>query len=321
MEILEGLNGLRQLPPGAVMSIGNYDGLHRGHAEILHVGRELRQQETGRKLAVVTFEPHPLTVLKPEIAPPRLTSPAMKERLLCGAEVDYLVVLPPEPAVLNLTAEDFWKILRDEAKVSWLVEGSEFNFGKGRGGNIQRLQEWTKSSPVQLRVVEPVKVALLDLSVVQVSSSLIRWLVAYGRMRDAAICLGRPYTLEGEVIKGYQRGQTIGVPTANLKADQQLVPADGVYAGRCRICSKTYAAAVSIGTMPTFGENRRQIEAHLVGFSGDLYGQVVRLEMVDWLRDQRKYNGVELLKEQLQKDIEQAVERVDMDPAREVATV
>jgi riboflavin kinase/FMN adenylyltransferase len=153
-----------------------------------------------------------------------------------------------------------------------------------------------------------VSVPLLDLQMVEVSSSLIRWLTAHGRVRDAAICLGRSYALRGEVIMGHQRGRTIGVPTANLRVADQLVPIDGVYAGRSTIDGNTYAAAVSIGTMPTFGENDRQVEAHLIGFDGDLYGRVIEVELVDWVREQWKFSGLEALKSQLRRDITYAAE-------------
>ena len=310
MQILHGIPGLKSLPQGAVASIGNFDGLHLGHKRIIEMCKNFATRT--RAVAIITFEPHPLTVLRPELAPPRLTPASLKEELLAAMGVDYLIVLPPEPQVLNLSAEEFWRILHTDAKISHLVEGANFTFGKGRGGNIQRLQEWSKGSDLTLHIVDPVEAVLLDLSIVPVSSSLIRWLLANGRVRDAAICLGRPYILEGEVIKGHQRGRELGVPTANLQCGPQLIPPDAVYAGRCTIDTATYAAAVSIGTMPTFGENQRQIEAHLLGFNGDLYGQTIRVELMDWLRDQRKYNTIDALKVQIAHDLEQVEERVGM---------
>ena len=319
MHILKGLDGLRSLPACAVLSIGNFDGIHRGHRRILEVARRLRGDAGGAALGVATFEPHPLTVLRPELAPPRLTPAAIKEELLRREGVDYLVVLPPEPAVLNLTAEQFWGILRDEVRPKALVEGDSFNFGKGRGGTIQKLREWTAQSEVHLEVVEPLKVALLDMSLVAVSSSLIRWLLGNGRVRDAAICLGRPYVLEGPVIRGHQRGRAIGIPTANLDCGGQLVPADGVYVGRCEFDGRVWPAAASIGTMPTFGPNSRQVEAHLVGFDGDLYDRVIQVELVDWLRDQLKFASVDVLKAKMAVDIAQTVDLAAADPSRAIA--
>jgi riboflavin kinase/FMN adenylyltransferase len=172
---------------------------------------------------------------------------------------------------------------------------------------------------VEVNVIEPVSIALLDFTVVPVSSSLIRWLLFNGRVRDAAICTGRPFALEGSVVKGHQRGRTIGMPTANLDCRDQLVPADGVYAGRCRVGETVYAAAVSIGTMPTFGENQRQIEAYLLDFSGDLYGRVLRVELLDWVREQRKFGGVDALKARMAKDLEIVKDRMTIRPERPIA--
>jgi riboflavin kinase/FMN adenylyltransferase len=217
--------------------------------------------------------------------------------------------------VLDLTAEQFWALLRDQVRPAWIVEGPTFNFGKGRGGNIDRLREWAGAAGVGLRIVEPVCAALLDLQVVPVSSSIIRWLIELGRVRDAAICLGRPYALAGPVVKGHQRGRAIGVPTANLDCGEQLLPADGVYAARAEVGGTIFPVALSIGTLPTFGPNARQVEAHLIGFEGDLYGRTLHVEAVDWLREQWKFKGVDALKARLARDIEDVLERSGMNPA------
>ena len=291
------------------MSIGNFDGIHLGHRKILEMANSLRSQSGSGRVAIVTFEPHPLTVLRPELAPPRLTPSHTKQALLEQAGVDDYVILPPAKEVLNLTAERFWAILRDEVRPAHLIEGNSFTFGKARGGTIQRLREWSAASPIKLDVVEPVDAVLLDLSIVPVSSSLIRWLVAYGRVRDAAICLGRPYTLHGEVVRGFGRGKKLGVPTANLQCDDQLIPADGVYAGRCTIDGTRRAAAVSIGSLPTFEERKFQVEVHLIGFDGDLYGRAIDVELLDWVREQWKFDGVESLKRQIARDIEVVKDR------------
>src|SRR5687768_11069007 len=245
MRVLQGLDGLRELSAGSTLSVGNFDGMHLGHRKILATADELRRG-TEARLVVVTFEPHPLTVLRPENVPPRLTPAPIKRELLESIGVDDLVELPPTSEVLDLTAQAFWSILRDHVRPSHVVEGYTFNFGKGRGGTIDKLRAWAGASDVKLHVIEPVSVPLLDLSVVPVSSSLIRWLLANGRVRDAAICLGRCHTLRGEVVKGHQRGRGIGVPTANLDVKDQLIPCDGVYVGRSTMDGKNYAAAVSI---------------------------------------------------------------------------
>jgi riboflavin kinase/FMN adenylyltransferase len=309
MKVLEGLDGLREVPKKSVLSIGNFDGIHLGHRRLLEIARELRVTGEADCTVIVTFEPHPLTVLRPALAPPRLTPPSLKTAFLETSGVDYLVVLPPTSEVLNTEAEDFWKIIRDEVQPACMVEGRTFTFGKNRRGTMEKLAAWTAESAVMLRTLPSVSVPLLNLQVVEVSSSLIRWLLAYGRAGDAALCLGQPYVLEGEVVIGHQRGRTIGMPTANLRCEDQLVPADGVYAGRVTLDGKSYATGVSIGTMPTFGENRRQIEAHLIGFDGDLYGRTIRLELLDWLREQQKFADVERLKLQLGRDMAEVAAR------------
>ena len=264
------------------------------------------------RVAVVTFEPHPLTVLRPGHAPPRLTTSAMSG-LLDDGGVDDLVVLPPSEQVLDLTAEQFWALLRDEVRPAWLVEGPTFNFGKAAAATsiASRMGRRRRRGAAHRRAGVA---ALLDLQVVPVSSSIIRWLIDLGRVRDAAICLGRPYTLEGPVVKGHQRGRAIGVPTANLDCGGQLLPADGVYAARAEVVGTTYPVALSIGTLPTFGTNARQVEAHLIGFDGDLYGRTLHVEVTDWLREQRR-SAASRCQGRLARDIEDVLERSGMNPA------
>lgn len=320
MIVYEGLSDLRQLSPGAILSIGNFDGMHRGHQHLLQRARAVKGS-TDASIAVVTFEPHPLTVLRPELAPPRLTPPQRKRELLSEAGVDAMVILPPSHEVLDLTAEQFWQIIRDEVRPSKLVEGSSFFFGKNRGGTIEKLGDWCSGTAIQLHVIDSVKVGLLDMLEVPVSSSIIRWLLSNGRVRDAAICLGRAYELEGVVVEGAKRGREIGVPTANLECTDQLIPADGVYAGRCAVDGKPWPAAISIGTNPTFGDNPRTIEPHLIGFDGDLYGQTLRIELIDWLRDQETFADTESLKSRIAQDIRQTERRSTRDPSKPIATV
>ena len=319
MTVLEGLGGLRQLPAGAVVSIGNFDGVHRGHQHLLRRAKDLKTATGASATVVVTFEPHPRTVLRPQSVPARLSSAARKRELLAQAGVDALVVLAPSRDVLDLSAEQFWQILRDAVRPAHLVEGASFTFGKDRLGTIDRLREWSAADGVQLHVIDPVTVPLLNMLEAPASSSMIRWLLERGRVRDAAICLGRPHELEGLVVRGARRGRELGTPTANLKCDGQLVPADGVYAGRCSVDGRAWPAAVSIGTNPTFGENPRTVEAHLIGFSGDLYGRTLRLQLLDWQREQRTFAGIEPLKAGIAQDLRETLARQTDDPARPIA--
>ena len=299
MQVLSGLDGLRALPAGSVLSIGNYDGVHTGHDAIL---RAMRGTAGEAAVVVATFEPHPLTVLRPDIVPPRLTTLPVKSRLLAERGVTHLVTLPPTPEVLGLTAEEFWAILRDDVRPSRIVEGQSFNFGRGRGGTIEKLIEWSAGTGI---VVDrrPVHAVHIEEADVVVSSSVVRSLLKDGQVADAARCLGRPYELEGEVVRGFERGRTIGVPTANLDCGPQLVPAEGVYAGHAEVAGRRYAVALSIGSTPTFEQRRPQVEAHLVDFAGDLYGRRLSVFVVDRLREQRKFESVDALKSQLAVDI------------------
>jgi riboflavin kinase/FMN adenylyltransferase len=266
--------------------------------------------EAGGECVVVTFEPHPLTVLRPALAPPRLSPTAAKQARLAALGVDRLIVLPPAPEVLNLSAEAFFALLRDDAKVRHLVEGSNFNFGKSRGGNIERLRDWCTRDGIGLTVAGEVEVTLSDRTIVAVSSSLIRWLLAYGRVHDAAICLGRPYAVEGIVVHGEKRGRTIGFPTANISCEEQLLPAPGVYASSCTIDGRRHRVALSIGTNPQFNGTRVTVEAYILDFAGDLYDQRLEVAITDWIREQRTFPSVDALIEELHRDVAHVRERV-----------
>jgi riboflavin kinase/FMN adenylyltransferase len=220
-----------------------------------------------------------------------------------------------------MTAQRFWEMVRDEIRPAAWVEGDSFTFGKGAAGTIEQLVEWSRGTGVNVHVVPPQQVVLMDMQIVPVSSSLARFLLGVGRLRDAAIVLGRPYGLAGRVVHGRHRGRTIGFPTINLDCADQLIPADGVYGGRCRVGDTTYPAAVNIGPAPTFGESGRLVEAHLIGFAGDLYGQTLELELLDFIRDQQTFAGVDALRRQLARDIQKAAGMQNLDPARALARV
>ncbi len=330
---IESLARLGSIPNHArpILSIGNFDGVHLGHQAILAQARRVRDEarregsvstdtssSTARsshvELVVVTFEPHPMSVLRPRLAPPRLMSLTQKRRALASQGVDRLIELAPTADVLGLEAEAFYSILRDRARVGHLVEGRDFNFGRDRRGTLERLADWCRRDGIGLTRLAGESVALPDGSIVDVSSSVIRWLVAHGRVRDAGKLLGRPYTLQGIVNQGDQRGRTIGFPTANLDTGEQLLPDVGVYAGSCVIDSpvtlaqnptpQTFPAAISVGQKPTFGGTQTTVEAHLLDFSADLYGQSVELRFTDFLRDQAPFPNVDALVKQLHRDVD-----------------
>jgi riboflavin kinase/FMN adenylyltransferase len=320
MEIVDGLEGLRKTPGGGVLTIGNFDGMHRGHQAIIEEALRLGRQR-GTRTTLVTFEPHPLTVLRPDAVPARLTPASLKQELIEKVGVDRLVLLAPYPDVLSMSARRFWEIVRDEVRPTAWVEGDSFTFGKGAAGTIEQLIEWSRATNVEMHIVPSRQVVLVDMTIAPVSSTLARFFISEGRLRDAANVLGRPYELVGRVVHGKHRGRTIGFPTINLDCADQLIPANGVYAGRCQVDGTIYAAAVNIGPAPTFGQLARTVEAHLIGFSGDLYERTLALELLDFLRDQQTFAGVDALRSQLARDVLAAATLKGFDPARALARV
>jgi riboflavin kinase/FMN adenylyltransferase len=303
VKVLHGLDSLDKLPAGNALAVGNFDGIHVGHKAILDVPLTRGSEATG--VVVVTFEPHPMTVLRPTVAPPRLTNRDRRRALLESAGVTHLVELPADESVLGLSAQVFWETIRDRARPSLWVEGHDFRFGKGAAGTVETLRQWATGTGVEIAVIDPVDVTLPGLQVVPASSSLVRWLVSHGRMLEAAAVLGRSHDVVGIVEKGFQRGRELGFPTANLRVEDQLVPVDGVYAGTAFFGGERYPAAVSVGTNPTFDGAARTVEAYLLDFEGDLYGKEMRLSFDRWVRGQVRYRGVEALVEQMRRDVEE----------------
>ena len=288
------------------VTVGNFDGVHRGHAAILAACRA-RVGAEGRVVAV-TFEPTPVEVLRPAAAPPRLMSADGRVAALRAAGADAVEVLEPGPDLLGLSAEAFVEMVLATHRPSAWVEGPDFRFGKGRAGDMERLAALGAKRGFVAVTVPRVTATLGDQTVAPVSSSLVRWLVGRGRVADAAATLGRPFALTGDVVRGEQRGRTIGVPTANVAlgdAARVALPADGVYAAWASVAGDDarWPAAVSVGVKPTFGKVGLTVEAHLIGFAGDLYGRSLTLKFTRWVRGQYAFGGVEALTAQLGRDI------------------
>ena len=289
-----------------VLTIGNFDGVHLGHRAIL-----ARAAEAARlarvKVTALSFDPHPAAVLRPGQEPPRLTTLAQKTQCLRDAGADEVVVLEPSPQLLSLSPREFIEQLVQRHAPAAMVEGPDFRFGKGRAGDVRVLAELGAKLGYETIIVEDAEIELSDHTLAPLSSSLIRWLLRHGRIADAARCLGRPYELSATVVRGDQRGRTIGVPTANLDPVElagRALPGDGVYAGSVVLADGTERpAAISVGAKPTFAGRGRVIEAHALDYHGDLYGQVIAVRLTRWLRDQQSFPGVAELKAQLQRDV------------------
>ncbi|MGQ9649429.1 MAG: bifunctional riboflavin kinase/FAD synthetase [Phycisphaerae bacterium] len=290
---------------GAVLCIGNFDGVHRGHQAILQAGRQ-KARAVGTELVAITFDPHPLAVLTPERMPAVLTPLPEKLRQLERAGADVTVVADSSVAFLQLSAADFIEdVIVRRFRPTAIVEGRSFGFGRHRQGDVETLRAAGWQYGFEVQIVEPVRIALGGHPDAVISSSLVRQLLTAGPVDQAAICLGRPYALLGTVIHGGGRGAGMGFPTANVDPGDQLVPAEGVYAGFAELAGRRHQAAISIGRTPTFDEHRLVVEAHLLDFGENTYGQTLRLEFLAWLRSQVRYETVNDLCRQIAKDVEQ----------------
>jgi riboflavin kinase/FMN adenylyltransferase len=295
----------QETPPvecrSGALAVGNFDGVHLGHAALLTALVRQAHAHSGPGVAL-TFDPHPLQLLRPGHTPPALTTPAERTRLLLELGADHVVTLHTTPELLRLSAEEFFtEVIRDRFGVRAMVEGLNFGFGRGRAGSVETLGKLCTEARIALTVVPPVQ---LDGG--EVSSSRVRAALLAGDVESAQRLLGRPYRLQGVVGVGQRRGATLGFPTANLNDLHTLAPGNGVYAARARHAEAVWPAAVNIGPNPTFGEDARKVEAHLIGFTGDLYGQPLAVDFVRRLRDTRPFGNAAELVEQLRRDVEAA---------------
>lgn len=293
----------------AAVAVGNFDGVHRGHQALCQTARRLADS-TGGDVVALTFDPHPARVLAPKLAPPLILSLERRAELLGEAGVDVVVVEPFTRAFAAIEAESFaLDVLAGDLRAAHVVVGYDFSFGKGRRGDVALLETLGARAGFGVSVVRRISVHGLTCS-----STKVREFALEGRVEGAEVLLGRPFELTGVVTRGAGRGRTIGFPTANLQPEGELVPKSGIYAARARLLDGSggvWPCALSIGTNPTFvDEGARVVEAHLLGFDGDLYGKRLRLEFVQWLRDEHRFESVEALVAQIQQDVAQTRELV-----------
>ncbi len=295
------LDRLEEVPSavrGGAVTIGNFDGVHLGHARIID-RLVAKARQVGGAAVVFTFDPPPVRLLRPQEAPAPLSWTARKVALLAGLGVDAVIAFPTTRQFLQLSARQFFEeIVVRRLAAQAMVEGANFFFGRDRSGDIQTLARFCTEAGIALEVVEPV---VVDGEVV--SSSRIRQLVAAGQVRKAARLLGRPYRIRGQVIRGAGRGKRLGFPTANLDGITTLVPAEGIYAGRVSIGDRLRPAALSLGPNPTFDDGRRKVEVHVLDFDGWLYDRELEVEFVDRLREIRRYESVDELLVQMHRDV------------------
>jgi len=291
-----------------VVTIGAYDGLHLGHQEVIGQVRALADQ-LGARTAVVTFDRHPASVVRPESAPCLLTDAQQRLELLAATGVDATVIVPFDDEQAQETAESFVKrVLVSAAGTRVVVIGEDFHFGRQRQGNVALLRDLGAQFDFD---VVPISLLARDDGVDEpISSTAIRRALAGGDVTRAAALLGRPFEVRGTVVKGDQRGRQIGFPTANVEVPKQIcLPADGVYAGWYeRPDGSVYPAAINLGRRPTFYEHADYslLEAHLLDADPDLYGESAKVRFVGFLRSERKFDGIDALVTQLGVDVAQA---------------
>jgi riboflavin kinase/FMN adenylyltransferase len=308
------IENVRDFPAGArgaYVTVGNFDGVHRGHQQLLSRLRA-KALAAQRPALAITFDPHPVALLRPEKAPVPLVWLEREVQLLEEAGATEVAVFRTGPWLLELSAREFFdRVIRQQLDARGLVEGPNFAFGHDRQGNVQILQSWCDVASIEFEVVEA---TIIDGRLV--SSSRIRECLSLGQVEEAARLLGRPHRVRGIVASGAGRGAGLGFPTLNLSGIDILIPADGVYAARAWIDGQppAWPAACNIGTNPTFADQSRKVEAHLIGFSGDLYGRSVEVDFLKWLRPTRRFASLDDLIDQIRSDVHETRLITGADP-------
>ncbi len=298
MDVVHGLEAFPTRRGPTVLALGTFDGVHRGHQRIITTAVQ-RAREIGGRSVALTFDPHPLQVIAPPPEPFLLTTVEERLALLAAMDVDVTVVVRFDQALRETPADAWVDLLVHRVGISDVVSSTDHTFGKDRGGTVEVLRRRGQIDGFAIHTVP-----LMHLDGTLVSSTVIRRLIRAGAVYDAARYLGRWYTLAGQVIGGDHRGSGLGFPTANLQVPGEKVqPARGAYAGFVQAEAGRYEAAVSVGTRPTFGPGQVVVEAHLLDFTGALYGTHLTIEFVDRLHDDIAFPSPEALIQQLHDDV------------------
>ncbi len=302
MQVIKDALNSADLPYGAIATIGNYDGIHRGQKTVLSRVVERARQE-GVQAVVITFDPHPVSVLRPEVAPVLLTPGIQRERLLEAAEIDVMLVIRFSEDYARTEPEAFVRdFLHRELALQEVYVGSCFAFGKGRRGNLDMLQRLSQEVSFEAFGIEEV----LHAGEV-ISSTRIRQAIDEGKVELGMELLGRPYSLHGTVARGDRMGKRLGWPTINLLPDNELLPSDGVYTGRVRFQSMpgAFDCVTNVGTRPTVYEHYQHVvESHILDFDSDVYGEKVEIQFHKRLREERMFSTVMDLSAQIGRDVE-----------------
>ena len=310
MRVFDDAWSREDLPRGAVATIGNFDGVHLGQRALLERIQQTAREQ-GTSTLVITFEPHPLTVLRPEGAPLRLTTPTQKLELLQSTGVDGVAVLSFDSELARVSAQEFIDdFLVDRLKVGAVHVGSRFSFGRGREGSLELLVASGSQSGFSAHGIGEVQYAGEPLS-----STRIRNAVAAGEVEEAAEMLGRPFAVVGGIGGGESRGRSLGWPTANLEVENELYPGNGVYVTETLFLDEgqgpapeAHPSVTNVGVRPTFDGGSRRIESHLLDFGGTLYGRRTELRFLRRLRGERRFDSPEQLVAQIEEDVRQTRE-------------
>lgn len=290
-----------ELHADTVLTVGSFDGVHRGHQ---HLVRQLvaRARETGRLAVALSFHPHPRSVLHPESRPSYLSTPKERAQILDALGLDVMALIEFTPELANTRAHDFVRILYQRLRMREMWVGPDFTLGYRQEGDARALRALGETLGFDLHIATP-----LTEGGQPISSTRIRQLLADGQVEQAAQLLGRPYSMAAEVIPGDQRGRKLGFRTANLRLDPtRAMPADGVYAVWALVGAERYPAVANLGVRPSFGEGERLLEAHLLDYQGDLYGQCLAVEFVSRLRPEQRFSDADALIEQIRRDVASA---------------
>lgn len=302
MEVFVGVEHLSRFIRNPVITIGNFDGVHRGHQALFERVKEWAAKLHGESV-VMTFYPQPLQVLAPEAGPPLITLHDRKIQLIGSCGIDVTIVIPFDREFSRISAPSFVKdLLVGKIGIKAIVVGYDYRFGYGRQGDIDFLREMGDECGFIVDIVSGVQV-----EETVVSSTLIRQLIRDGDLREAGRLLGRPYEVSGTVITGRRRGgRLLGFPTANIRLSGQACPRPGVYAVEAEVNGSRYGGAANLGYNPTFGDDELSLEVHILDFDKDIYGKPISVRFIDRLRDEVRFSGVEELVQQIRKDVETA---------------
>jgi riboflavin kinase/FMN adenylyltransferase len=294
---------------GAVVAIGNFDGVHRGHRAVI-AAAQARAAEFGKPAAALTFAPHPRVFLRPQDPHFQLNDERSKLRLLAATGLDGAIIMTFNQALASTTAQDFvGKILRGRFGISGAAIGFDFHFGKNRAGSPEFLREQGAQLGFAVDIVPP-----LEDEGRPVSSGAVRNALTQGKVIEACELLGAPWFVSGEVIAGAKRGRDLGYPTANMRLNPSCALKHGIYAVRANIGGRLIDGVASFGRRPTFDNGAPLLETFLFDFSGDLYGQVIDVAFIAWIRGEAKFDSVEVLKQQMDADSAKAREALARAP-------